>query len=206
MHASDARRRARCASPSPVAATVASAQSLPRSRRRPTIQQSRQRRVRRSSRPCRKARTPTTSRRWRRSTPNLFGIALVTPDGHVYTAGDVETEVSIQSISKVFTMARVIQDSGEKAIEDNIGVDATGSRSTRSSRSSSKKGHEMNPLVNPGAITTTSMVAGRARRTTSGTKIIEHLRRLRRAPAVACCRTSTSPSRTRTSATRRSAR
>ena len=41
--------------------------------------------------------------------PNLFGIAVVTPDGKVYTAGDVSTAVSIQSISKVFTMAQVIQ-------------------------------------------------------------------------------------------------
>ena len=48
--------------------------------------------------------------------PKLFGIALVTADGQVYTAGDMKTEVSIQSISKVFTMARVIQDSGEAAI------------------------------------------------------------------------------------------
>src|SRR6478672_4499351 len=36
---------------------------------------------------------------------NLFGIALVTPDGRVYTAGDINSEVSIQSVSKVFTMA-----------------------------------------------------------------------------------------------------
>src|SRR6476619_185544 len=42
--------------------------------------------------------------------PNLFGIAVVTTDGTVYTAGDIKTEVSIQSISKVFTMAQVIQE------------------------------------------------------------------------------------------------
>src|SRR5688572_26766042 len=36
--------------------------------------------------------------------PDLFGIVLVTVDGKVFTAGDVKTEVSIQSISKVFTM------------------------------------------------------------------------------------------------------
>ena len=46
--------------------------------------------------------------------PNLFGIALVTPDGKVYTAGDIKTEVSIQSISKVFTMALVFQESGSR--------------------------------------------------------------------------------------------
>ena len=60
--------------------------------------------------------------------PNLFGIALVTPDGKVYTAGDIKTEVSIQSISKVFTMAQVIQEQGLESIEKRIGVDATGAR------------------------------------------------------------------------------
>ena len=60
--------------------------------------------------------------------PNLFGIALVTVDGKVFTAGDVKTEVSIQSISKVFTMAQVIQEQGLEAIEKRIGVDATGAR------------------------------------------------------------------------------
>jgi glutaminase len=96
--------------------------------------------------------------------PNLFGIAVVTADGHVYTAGDVRTEVSIQSISKVFTMARVIQDQGPDAIEKRIGVDATGMRfnSIVSIEFAKKElgGPEMNPLVNPGAITTTSMVRG----------------------------------------------
>src|SRR5262245_66103451 len=57
--------------------------------------------------------------------PDLFGIAIYTADGKIYTAGDVSTEVSIQSISKVFTMARVIQDDGPEAIEKRIGVDAT---------------------------------------------------------------------------------
>src|SRR5262245_32842102 len=42
--------------------------------------------------------------------PNLFGIALVTVDGKVFTAGDIKTEVSIQSISKVFTMALVMEE------------------------------------------------------------------------------------------------
>ena len=57
--------------------------------------------------------------------PKVFGIAVVTGDGKVYTAGDLTTEVSIQSISKVFTMARVIEDSGTKALVDSMGVDAT---------------------------------------------------------------------------------
>ncbi|WP_427871886.1 glutaminase [Flavobacterium sp. MMS24-S5] len=41
--------------------------------------------------------------------PNIFGIALVTAEGAVYTKGDITSMVSIQSISKVFTMAKVIE-------------------------------------------------------------------------------------------------
>ena len=98
--------------------------------------------------------------------PNLFGIAVVTPDGKVYTAGDMKTEVSIQSISKVFTMAQVIQDQGSDAIVKGIGVDATGMRfnsiiAVEFVRSAAGTGApEMNPLVNPGAITATSLVKG----------------------------------------------
>ena len=97
----------------------------------------------------------------------IFGIALVTADGKVYTAGDVKSEVSIQYISKVFTMARVIEDLGPKAIMDRIGVDATGMRfnSIVSIEFAQKAlgGPEINPLVNPGAITATSMVSGNSR-------------------------------------------
>jgi glutaminase len=98
--------------------------------------------------------------------PKLFGIAVVTADGKVYTAGDVKTEVSIQSISKVFTMAQVIQEQGLESVEKRIGVDATGARfnsiiAVEAVRTVVGTGApEMNPLVNPGAISTTSMVSG----------------------------------------------
>ena len=98
--------------------------------------------------------------------PNLFGIAVVTADGKVYTAGDVQTQVSIQSISKVFTMAQVIQEQGLGSVENRIGVDATGARfnsiiAVEGVRTVAGTGApEMNPLVNPGAISATSMVTG----------------------------------------------
>jgi len=98
--------------------------------------------------------------------PNLFGIALITVDGKVYTAGDVKTQVSIQSISKVFTMAQVIQEQGLESVEKRIGVDATGARfnsiiAVEAVRTVVGSGApEMNPLVNAGAISATSMVKG----------------------------------------------
>jgi glutaminase len=98
--------------------------------------------------------------------PNLFGIAVVTADGKVFTAGDINTAVSIQSISKVFTMAQVIQEQGLGSIEKRIGVDATGARfnsiiAIEGVRTVIGSGApEMNALVNPGAISATSMVTG----------------------------------------------
>ncbi len=98
--------------------------------------------------------------------PALFGIALVMADGKVYTAGDIKTEVSIQSISKVFTMAQVIQEQGIDSIPKRIGVDATGARFNSIIAIEGVKtvvgtgAPEMNALVNPGAISATSMVTG----------------------------------------------
>jgi glutaminase len=98
--------------------------------------------------------------------PNVYGIALVTTDGKVYTMGDIKTEVSIQSISKVFTMAQVIQEQGPDAISKTIGVDATGARFNSIIAVEAVKtvvgtgAPEMNPLVNPGAISATGLVKG----------------------------------------------
>src|SRR5438309_8603328 len=40
----------------------------------------------------------------------LFGIAVVTTDNKVYTLGDIDYAFSIQSISKVFTLALAMQE------------------------------------------------------------------------------------------------
>jgi len=94
---------------------------------------------------------------------NIYGIALVTVDGKIHTVGDITSEVSIQSISKVFTMAKVMEEQGPMSIEDNMGVDATGQVFNSIVAVEQYKGAEMNAMVNPGAITATSMVKGATR-------------------------------------------
>jgi len=95
--------------------------------------------------------------------PKIYGIALVTTDGKIYTVGDIKSEVSIQSISKVFTMALVMEESGVDAIMNNMGVDATGQVFNSIVAIEQYKGAEMNAMVNPGAIASTSMVKGGSR-------------------------------------------
>lgn len=92
--------------------------------------------------------------------PKIFGIALVTADGQVYTKGDISSMVSIQSVSKVFTCAQIIDELGAQAIQDKIGVDATGLRFNSIVAVEEHKGKEINPCVNPGAIAAVSLVAG----------------------------------------------
>ncbi|MCO8124471.1 glutaminase A [Stieleria sp. TO1_6] len=92
--------------------------------------------------------------------PKLFGIALVTVDGKVFQIGDCDALFAIESISKVFTLAQVLQESGEQIVEDNIGVDATGQVFNSIVAIEQDHGFQQNPFVNAGAITTSGMVLG----------------------------------------------
>lgn len=92
--------------------------------------------------------------------PKIFGIALVTADGQVYTNGDVSSMVSIQSVSKAFVAAQVIEEHGFMTLKEKIGVDATGLKFNSIVAVEEHKGKEINPMVNPGAIAATSLVKG----------------------------------------------
>ena len=107
-----------------------------------------------------RARTPTTFRRSRRCPREFFGIALVGADGKVHEAGDASELFSIQSISKVFSAALVMQESGPAKIENTVGVDSTGQVFNSITAVEQHRGKEMNPFVNPGAIATVGNVTG----------------------------------------------
>jgi glutaminase len=91
---------------------------------------------------------------------NYFGIAIVTGEGKVYSAGESGQQFSIQSVSKPITAALVMQESGGKMLEDSVGVDATGQVFNSITAVEQYRGKEMNPLVNPGAIATVGNVKG----------------------------------------------
>jgi len=88
----------------------------------------------------------------------IFGITLVTPDGKVYEIGDTKAKVSIQSISKVFTAAKVMQEKGDKFVQEKIGVNATGLPFNSIMAIELHNGSASNPFVNAGAIQSTSWI------------------------------------------------
>ena len=91
---------------------------------------------------------------------NLFGVAVVTVDGKVFTAGDVDQPFSIQSISTAFTLAKAVKENGSSVIEEMIGVNATDQTFDSIAAVEQSKGRAMNPFVTPGAIATTALVKG----------------------------------------------
>jgi glutaminase len=89
---------------------------------------------------------------------NLFGVCIVTTDGQVFSAGDVNYSFSIQSCSKVFTMCEVMQESGEKTIFEKIGVEPTGMPFNSVTALGLNNNRAVNPLVNAGAMASVSLV------------------------------------------------
>ena len=57
---------------------------------------------------------------------DLFGVVIVTRDGKVFKAGDVDYKFSIQSVSKPFTAALVMSEQGPEVLKEKIGVEPTG--------------------------------------------------------------------------------
>ncbi len=88
----------------------------------------------------------------------IFGISIVTAEGKIYEVGDTKEVVSIQSISKVFTAAKVMQEKGHEFVQTKIGVNATGLAFNSVIAIELHGRTASNPFVNAGAIQSTSWV------------------------------------------------
>jgi len=92
--------------------------------------------------------------------PDWFAVCVVETDGGVHSAGDIDIEFSIQSISKAFVYALVCERYGHEVVADRIGVNNTGLPFNSVIAIELNNGHPMNPMVNAGAIATTALVPG----------------------------------------------
>jgi glutaminase len=89
---------------------------------------------------------------------DLFGVVIVTREGKVYSAGDVDYVFSIQSVSKPFTAALVMTQQGTEAVREKIGVEPTGLPFNSKMALEIYDDRSVNPLVNAGAIAAVSLV------------------------------------------------
>ncbi len=89
-----------------------------------------------------------------------FGVCLVDTSGRTYAVGDCDDEFAIMSVSKPFVFALVCQQIGADAARDLLGVNSTGLPFNSLSAIEQSPDGQTNPMVNPGAIMTTSLVPG----------------------------------------------
>lgn len=95
-----------------------------------------------------------------RVSSELFGVCVVGTSGHVYAAGDADYEFTIMSVSKPFIFALVCQAMGVQEARQRIGVNATGYAFNSLAGIERNPDGRTNPMVNSGAIATTSLVPG----------------------------------------------
>jgi glutaminase len=91
----------------------------------------------------------------------LFGIAVVATDNQAFELGDVKYSFSIQSISKVYSLALAMEELGPDKVFEKIGSEPTGRPFNSVTAVVEMPTHSGNPLVNAGAIATVSLISGK---------------------------------------------
>ena len=92
----------------------------------------------------------------------MFGIAVVSTDNQVFELGDVKYSFSIQSISKVYSLALALEELGPDQVFQKIGMEPTGRPFNSPIAVVDMPSHAGNPLVNAGAIATVSLIPAKS--------------------------------------------
>ncbi|HQY33881.1 glutaminase A [Actinotalea sp.] len=95
--------------------------------------------------------------------PRHFGIALTGTDGVIHEVGDSRVAFTLMSVSKPFVFALACEAVGTAQVRRLVGVNATGLPFNSAQAVERARDGRTNPMVNPGAIATTSLVPGSSR-------------------------------------------
>jgi len=91
-----------------------------------------------------------------KANPVHFGICIATVDGYVHEMGDSLVPFTIQSISKAFVFAMVLETIGAEKVEATIGVEPSGDAFNAIRLNASNR--PFNAMVNAGAIACSGLV------------------------------------------------
>lgn len=95
-----------------------------------------------------------------KANPDWFGISVVTTDGQMFNVGDTAQKFTIQSISKIFSYGLALEDHGREILLEKVGVEPTGDPFNSMIRLDEGSHRPYNPMINAGAIATTSLLKG----------------------------------------------
>ncbi|MEK3889381.1 glutaminase A [Bacillus sp. FSL K6-3431] len=96
-----------------------------------------------------------------KANPNDLSIALYYPDGRCISAGDIEKKITLQSVSKVISLALVLMDRGQDYVFERVGMEPTGDPFNSIIKLETiAPGKPLNPMINAGALVVTHMIKG----------------------------------------------
>ena len=91
--------------------------------------------------------------------PRQYGIAIQTLEGETFKVGESDTRFSIQSISKVFSMAMVTRHIGDE-LWKSVGREPSGNPFNSLVQLENEQGIPRNPFINAGALVVTDRLMG----------------------------------------------
>ena len=92
----------------------------------------------------------------RRVDPDQLAIAVCTVDGQRFSAGDARTAFCLQSVSKTVSYCLALEEHGQDEVHRRVGREPSGQ--SFNELALNPKGLPHNPMVNAGAIMTTSLI------------------------------------------------
>ncbi|KHE68096.1 glutaminase A [Halobacillus sp. BBL2006] len=95
-----------------------------------------------------------------RQNPEDLAVAIHYIDGETIEAGEVEATFTLQSISKVISLALALMDNGEEYVFDRVGMEPTGDPFHSIYRLEQRPSKPLNPMINAGALAVTNMIHG----------------------------------------------
>ncbi|SEF85403.1 L-glutaminase [Caloramator fervidus] len=106
-----------------------------------------------------------------KANPNHLGIAVYTIDNEEFCAGDCNVKFTIQSISKVIALMLALLDNGKEIVFSKVDMEPTADTfNSISSLETRNPNKPLNPMINSGAIVTSSLINGK-----NGSEVIERL-------------------------------
>jgi len=90
--------------------------------------------------------------------PDQFGFHLQLLKGATYSVGEAHTAFSIQSITKVLSLALVISGQGGESVWKRVGVEPSGTSFNSLLQLEYEKGIPRNPFINAGALVVADML------------------------------------------------
>lgn len=93
-----------------------------------------------------------------RADKNKLGISIFCRDGSRFSCGDTKDRFSIQSISKVISLAVALEVCGFDMVFENVGMEPSGDAFNSLIKLEGSNSHPYNPMINSGAIAVASFI------------------------------------------------